>query len=60
MNFLNKMAREIDLEIPGIVEHPEKLPAQIASHANGNKDQDVAPKPEFNPVRRKLDMKLPQ
>lgn len=59
-NFLNKMAREIDTEIPGVVEHPEKLPGQIASHAGVDKDPDMAPKPEFNPVRRKLDLKLPQ
>lgn len=59
-NFLNKMAREIDTEIPGVVEYPEKLPGHIASHAGVNKDPDMAPKPEFNPMRRKLDLKLPQ
>ena len=59
-NFLNKMAREIDISIPGVVEHPEKLPGRIAHHDGLGKDLDLAPKPEFNPVRRKLDMKLPQ
>lgn len=54
------MAHEIDTEIPGVVEHPERLPGQIASHSGINKDPDMAPKPEFNPMRRKLDMKLPQ
>lgn len=58
-NFLNKMAREIDIEIPGVVEHPEKLPGQIASHDNEGKIPDLAPKPDWNPVRRRLDMKLP-
>jgi hypothetical protein len=57
-NFLNKMAREIDTTIPGVVEHPEKLPGHIAHHNGAGKDLDLAPKPEFNPVRRKLDMKL--
>lgn len=57
---MNKMAREIDTQIPGAVEHPDKLPGQIAHHTGPNKDADLAPKPEFNPVRRKLDMKLPQ
>lgn len=59
-NFLNKMAREIDTQIPGVVEHPEKLPGQIASHTGLDKVPDMAPKPEFNPVGRKLDMKLVQ
>ncbi|KAJ5180288.1 hypothetical protein N7492_003498 [Penicillium capsulatum] len=59
-NFLNKMAKEIDPQIPGVVEHPEKLPGQIANHPGPDKDPDTAPKPKFNPVHRKLDMKLPQ
>ena len=59
-NFLNKMAHEIDTSIPGIVERPEKLPGHIASHAGLDKDTDLAPKPEFRPVNRKLDMKLPK
>ncbi|KAJ5203983.1 AB-hydrolase YheT [Penicillium cinerascens] len=59
-NFLNKMAREIDTQIPGVVEHPEKLPGRIAHHAGLDKDPDVAPKPVFNPVHRRLDMKLAQ
>ncbi|KAF3403485.1 putative esterase [Penicillium rolfsii] len=59
-NFLNKMAREIDMSIPGVVEHPEKLPGYIASHPGLDKAPDMAPKPEFHPVNRKLDMKLPK
>ncbi|KAJ5570273.1 uncharacterized protein N7459_009703 [Penicillium hispanicum] len=57
--FLNKMAEEIDTHIPGVVEYPEKLPGQIASHADLGKDADLAPKPDFNPLHRKLNMKLP-
>lgn len=56
---MNKMAEEIDTHIPGVVEYPEKLPGQIASHVGLGKDADLAPKPDFNPVRRKLDLKLP-
>jgi hypothetical protein len=54
------MAQEIDTSIPGVVEHPEKLPGHIASHPGLEKDADLAPKPEFRPVNRKLDMKLPK
>lgn len=54
------MAHEIDTSISGVVERPEKLPGHIASHAGLDKDADLAPKPEFRPVNRKLDMKLPQ
>ncbi|CAI7621589.1 hypothetical protein N7533_013136 [Penicillium manginii] len=57
-NFLNKMAREIDTNIPGVVENPAKLPGQIASHPGPGKDVDAAPRPEFHPVLRKLDMKF--
>jgi hypothetical protein len=59
-NFLNKMAQEIDTSIPGVVEHPEKVPGHIASHPGLDKDPDLAPKPEFRAVNRKLDMKLPK
>lgn len=59
-NFLNKMAREIDTSIPGVVEYPEKLPGNIASHPGLDKDTDLAPKPQFRPVNRKLDMRLPK
>lgn len=57
-NFLNKMAREIDTSIPGIVENPAKLPGHIASHPGPGKDVDAAPRPEFHSVLRKLDMKF--
>ncbi|KAF7718680.1 Alpha/beta hydrolase fold-1 domain-containing protein [Penicillium ucsense] len=58
-NFLNKMAKEIDTDIPGVVENPDRLPGRIISHFGPEKDDDVSPKPEFLPVNRKLDMKLP-
>lgn len=54
------MAREIDNTVPGIVEHPEKLPGQIASHQGPGKDIDTSPRPEFHPALRKLDMKFQQ
>ncbi|KAF7516171.1 hypothetical protein PCG10_002403 [Penicillium crustosum] len=57
-NFLNKMAREIDTTIPGVVEHPERLPGNIASHTGPNKKPDLAPKPEFVSMRRKLALPL--
>ncbi|KAJ5699639.1 hypothetical protein N7536_002652 [Penicillium majusculum] len=57
-NFLNKMAREIDTNIPGVVEHPERLPGNIASHPGANKKPDLAPKPEFVSMRRKLALPL--
>ena len=54
------MAREIDTSVPGVVEYPDKLPGQghLAHHSGPGKDADAAPKPEFHPVLRKLDMKL--
>lgn len=57
-NFLNKMAREIDTNIPGVVENPAKLPGHIASHPGPGKDIDAASRPEFHSVLRKLDMKF--
>lgn len=57
-SFLNKMASEIDTNIPGVVEHPEKLPGNIVKHDAPNKDADVAPKPEFSAMRRKLALPL--
>ncbi|KAJ5504809.1 AB-hydrolase YheT [Penicillium fimorum] len=57
-NFLNKMANEIDTNIPGVVEHPERLPGNIASHDEDNKEPDLAPKPEFVSMRRKLALPL--
>jgi hypothetical protein len=54
------MAKEIDLGRPFIVEHPEKLPGHIADHFDQNKDRDTAPKPDFDPMRRKLVMKMVQ
>ncbi|KAI2791794.1 hypothetical protein POX_c04673 [Penicillium oxalicum] len=58
-SFLNTMAKEIDMDIPGVVEDPQRLPGRIASHFGPEKDDDTSPKPEFLPVHRKLDMKLP-
>lgn len=57
-NFFNKMAREIDTSIPGVVEHPEKLPGNIAYHDDANKKPDLAPKPEYVSMRRKLALPL--
>ncbi|KAJ5934002.1 hypothetical protein N7454_006331 [Penicillium verhagenii] len=57
-NFLNKMAKEIDPNSPGVVEHPERLPGNIANHPGLGKDDDLAPKPEYSILRRRLDMKL--
>ncbi|KAB8070823.1 Alpha/Beta hydrolase protein [Aspergillus leporis] len=53
-NFLNTMAKEVDLETPFEVETPEKTPGHIANLAS---NLDTAPKPDFNPMRRKLDLK---
>ncbi|EAW08659.1 putative hydrolase, alpha/beta fold family [Aspergillus clavatus NRRL 1] len=58
--FLNTMAKEIDLATPFVVEHPEKLPGQIANHFDPSKDPDMAPKPDFNPMRRKLALDVRQ
>ncbi|CAG8165466.1 unnamed protein product [Penicillium salamii] len=57
-SFLNKMAKEIDPTIPGVVEHPERLPGNIAHHNDPNKDPDLAPKPQFHPMQRKLALPL--
>ncbi|KAJ5826180.1 hypothetical protein N7474_003318 [Penicillium riverlandense] len=59
-NFLNKMAHEIDMAIPSIVEHPEKLPGKIASHPGPEKDVGPTTKPDFDPVRRKLALEIVQ
>jgi hypothetical protein len=48
------MAKEVDLETPFEVETPEKTPGHIANLAS---NLDTAPKPDFNPMRRKLDLK---
>lgn len=52
------MAKEIDLNSPFTVEKPNLLPGYIPHHDDPNKDPDTAPKPEFNSMRRKMDMKL--
>ncbi|GAB1217221.1 hypothetical protein ATERTT37_006457 [Aspergillus terreus] len=57
-NFLNLMAKDIDLDTPFVVENPERLPGHIPNHPDPSKEPDTAPKPDFNPIRRKLDMKL--
>jgi hypothetical protein len=59
-NFLNAMAKEIDLGTPFIVEHPEKLPGHIANHFDLSKDPNTAPKRDFDPMRRKLALKMVQ
>ena len=55
---MNKMAKEIDLESPFVVENPDKLPGNIAHHEDPSKDPDTAPKPQYEPMRRKMNMKL--
>lgn len=50
-NFLNAFAKEIDLTAPFTVENPDKVPGQIALHEDG-----MSPKPDFNAMRRKLDL----
>ena len=52
-NYLKAFAKEIDLTTPFIVENPDIVPGKIAHHEDG-KDPDTAPKPDFNPMRRKL------
>ncbi|CAG7929512.1 unnamed protein product [Penicillium olsonii] len=58
INYLNKMAKEIDTTVPGVVENPERLPGNIAHHDDPNKDPDLAPKPQFHPMQRKLALPL--
>ncbi|PWY83007.1 AB-hydrolase YheT [Aspergillus heteromorphus CBS 117.55] len=58
-NFLNIMAKEVDLSVPFTVEDPEKIPGGIAHHYGPGKDLDTAPKPEYNPIRRKLALQVP-
>ncbi|KAL2001154.1 hypothetical protein VTN02DRAFT_2178 [Thermoascus thermophilus] len=55
--FLNKMAKEIDLGTPFVLQN-DILPGRLSSHSETAKDPDTAPKPEFNPMRRKLGMPL--
>ncbi|KAJ5806062.1 uncharacterized protein N7503_003664 [Penicillium pulvis] len=57
-NFLNMMANEIDHQIPGIVENPDKLPGKIVNVPGLDKDADLAPKPEYSVLRRRMDMKM--
>ncbi|KAJ5669251.1 hypothetical protein N7462_010321, partial [Penicillium macrosclerotiorum] len=57
-NFLNTMAQEIDTEVPGVVEHPERLFEQITSNPEAGKNPDMTSKPKFTPALRRLDMNL--
>lgn len=57
-NFLNLMAKEIDHDTPAVVQDPENVPGHIANHPGPGKDLDTAPKPSYNPVRRKLGLNL--
>lgn len=52
------MANEIDHQIPGVVENPDKLPCKITKVSGLDKDVDLAPKPEYSVLRRKMDMKM--
>ena len=55
-DFFNKMAKEIDLESPFVVEKPDQLPGHIANHYDSTKDPDTAPKPGFDAMRRKMNL----
>ncbi|CAK42236.1 putative esterase YMR210W [Aspergillus awamori] len=57
-NFLNLMAKEVDLSVPFKVEDPEKIPGHLAHHTGPEKDADTAPKPKFIPAQRKLDLQI--
>lgn len=52
------MAKDIDLSSPFVVENPDLLPGHIANHSDPTKDPDTAPKPEFNPMRRRMNMNI--
>ncbi|KAJ9237562.1 hypothetical protein DTO169E5_5148 [Paecilomyces variotii] len=56
--FLNKMAFEVDLDAPLVVQNPEIIPGRISSQKGPNKDPDTAPRPDFDPMRRKLAMNM--
>lgn len=51
------MAKEIDLSTPFVPQN-DILPGRLSSHSETAKDPDTAPKPDFNPMRRKLGMPL--
>ncbi|KAF9884339.1 hypothetical protein FE257_001852 [Aspergillus nanangensis] len=57
-NFLNLMAKEIDLETPFVVENPDRVASHIPSHADPKRNSEIASKPDFNPMRRKLHLKV--
>lgn len=52
------MAKEVDLEKPVVVEKPDELPGYIANHDEPGRDPETAPKPQFDPMRRKLALKM--
>ncbi|THC91929.1 hypothetical protein EYZ11_008615 [Aspergillus tanneri] len=58
-NFLNLMAKEVDLETPFMVQNPENIPSHIDLERPGG-EPNTTPKPEFSPMRRKLGLKLAQ
>ena len=51
---------EVDWETPLKIQNPEKFPCHIASHEGPGKDADVSPKPDFAPMRRKLNLRIVQ
>lgn len=55
---MNKMAFEVDLDAPLVVQNPEIIPGRISSQKGPNKDPDTAPRPDFDPMRRKLAMNM--
>lgn len=54
------MAKEVDLQKPFVVEKPDELPGYIANHYEPGKDADATSKPQFDPMRRKLVLKMLQ
>lgn len=52
------MTKEIDLDSPGVVENPDKMPGRIAHNDDPASDPDTAPKPQFEPMRRRMNMNL--
>ncbi|KKA24545.1 hypothetical protein T310_1446 [Rasamsonia emersonii CBS 393.64] len=57
-NFLNLMAKEIDLNAPFVPENKEMLYGRPVANGSANKDVDKSPKPEFDPMRRKMYMSM--
>ncbi|KAI9371667.1 Alpha/Beta hydrolase protein [Aspergillus egyptiacus] len=58
-NFLNLMAKEIDLETPPMVEKPELVHGRTPSPSESPNDAGIESKmPDFSPMRRKLTLPI--